>query len=147
MEQEEVAVAPHQLQNQLAFDRFPGAGREIQGDHPFPALLAHGHKGQAAEAMLNLPGQGAPFPLPRRRWDRQESGGFCHPAQLKPLEPTKVAKGQLQGVTITLLGFFKAAGHQNIAELPHQGAEGGGIDGLEAWRGSGRAHRRAEDFS
>jgi hypothetical protein len=35
-------------------------------------------------------------------------------------------------MAIALLGFLKAAGHQDTAKLPHEGSEDGGIDRLEA---------------
>ena len=131
IQQEQVAVAAHQLQQQRSLARVAGPGCEVQLHHPLPGRLLQPHEGQTAQAVLQLLSQGAAIPMARRRRDRQQPRRLRQPAQLQPLDPLQAAQTQLQGVGVTLLRLLETAGHQQRLKLAEHRPQAGVVERLQ----------------
>ena len=137
IEQEQIAAAPHQLHHQAALNRLTGALGELQLHHPLPARLLQPHQGQAAEAVLQLLGQGAALTTAGGWLDRQQPRRLSQPAQLEPGATLQAAESQLQGVGIGLACLLEAAGQQLRPQLPEHRLQAGEVHRLEGQRSHG----------
>ena len=107
IEQKQIAVAPHQLQDQLPLFWGIGPWGKAQLHHPFPRQLLKPDQGEALEAVLQLLGQGAALAKPRRWLDGMKAGAIGLPVEGEPQALLQGAEGQLHAAAFGLLGFFK----------------------------------------
>ena len=107
IEQKQIAVAPHQLQDQLPLFWGIGPWGKTQVHHPLPGQLFKPDQGQAFEAVLELLGQGAALAQPRRWFDGMKPRAIGLPVEGEPQALLQGAKGQLHAAAFSLLGFLK----------------------------------------
>ena len=138
IQQQQVAVAPHQFHHQPAQHGLARAPGEAKLHHPLPALLENFHQGQPPQPMLQLLGQGAAIALAGRRRDRVQTGRFRLPAELEPVGPAEAAQAELQGVGAGLLGLLEAAGQQQGPPFSQQRPQGRHVHCLQARGGHGQ---------
>ena len=130
IQQQQIAVATHQLEYKPPLDWIAGATGEVEADHPFKVLLLDGDQGQLPQAVLGLLGQSAAAALFRWGWDLDQPRAVRPPTQFKPHHALQGAGPQLQGLAIGLLGFLKATGQDPAAQVVDHRPQGGEIHDL-----------------
>ena len=141
VQEEHVAVTPHELQDQYALDRFARSLCQMKLHHPFESDLVQLHQSELPEAVLQLLGQGAAAAAARRSLDLHKAGSIGLPAEFKPDHPFQAAEAQLDRARVRLLGFLEPAWHDPLTQVPEHRSKGGEVHLLEAdWDGH-REHR------
>jgi guanylate kinase len=124
-------MAAHQLHHQALLQRFPRPPGEAEAHHPLPARLLEAGEGQAAQAVLELLGQGAALPLAGGRCNGVHPSRLGLPAELEPLDAVQMAQAQLQAVAAALLRLLETAGQQQAAPLAHRSPQAGEVHRLQ----------------
>ena len=137
IQEQQVAVAPHDFEHHMAFHCIPRAIRKLETHDPFKTLLLDLHEGELAKAVLALLRQGAAAALFRRRRDLDQARAVGFPAELQPHHALEGAESQLKGLAIGLLCLLKATRQHAAAQVTHHRSQGGDVHGL----GRGQAHR------
>ena len=140
IQQQQIAVPPHQFHHQGALDGLAGAPGKPQFHHPLPAGLGDGAQGQAPQAVLQLLGQGAA--IPKAGWGGHAVNPGCLglPTQLQPMDPLQAAQPDLDAVGSGLLGLLKAAGQEMATPFTEYSLEAGHIHWLQASLGLRAVH-------
>lgn len=92
VQQEQIAVAAHEFEHQGSLHGFSRSAGKAKLHHPFESSLIQFNKGQLAEAVLQLLGEGASAPHARWGLDLNQPRGFCLPAQFNPHHSAQAAK-------------------------------------------------------
>ena len=144
VQEEHVAVTPHELQDQYALDRFARALCQMKLHHPFESDLVQLHQSELPEAVLQLLGQGAAAAAAGRSLDFHKAGGIGLPAEFKPDHPLEAAEAQLDRPRVRLLGFLETAWHDPLTQVPEHRSKGGEVHLLEAGSDDHREHRMGQ---
>ena len=124
-------MPPHQFDHQPFLEGPARTAGEAEVHDPLPAGLLQAGEGQAAQAVLELLGQGAALPLAGGWGDGVHPGRLCLPAELQPLDAVQMAQTQLQAVAAPLLGLLKTAGQQQAAPLAQRSPQAGEVHRLQ----------------
>lgn len=132
IQQKQVAVPAHQLQNDRPADRIPWACRHLEFDHAFKTPLLQADESHLSHGVLNLLRQGAAGPLTRRCRNLHKAWCIRLPAELEPEHSPKASKPQLQCRAVGLLRLLESAGNQLGTQITEDRPQGGEIHHLQS---------------